>query len=38
VHWEFRHDEVKTPLGKLGSEKGRPMPEDFELRVLSRLL
>jgi hypothetical protein len=35
VHWEFRHDEVKIPLGKLGSAKGRSMPEDFELRFLA---
>jgi hypothetical protein len=35
VHWAFRHDEVKTPLDKLGSEKGRSMPEDFELRFLA---
>jgi len=35
VHWEFRHDEVKTPLEKLGSAMGRSMPEDFELRFLA---
>jgi hypothetical protein len=35
VHWEFRHDEVKTPIGKLGSTAGRPLPEDFELRFLA---
>ena len=35
VHWAFRHDEVKAPLDKLGSEKGRSMPEDFELRFLA---
>ena len=35
VHWEFRNDAVKTPLGKLGSEKGRSMPEDLELRFLA---
>ena len=35
VHWEFRHDEVKTPLGKLESAKGRSMPGDFELRFLA---
>ncbi len=34
VHWEFRNDEVKTPLGKLGSIKGRSMPDDFELKFL----
>jgi hypothetical protein len=34
VHWEFRHDEVKTPLGKLQSAKGRPLPEGFELSML----
>ncbi len=35
VHWEFRHDEVKTPLGKLESITGRPLPEDFGLRLLA---
>ena len=35
VHWEFRHDEVKTPLGKLGSARGRSIPEDFELSLLA---
>jgi len=35
VHWEFRHDEVRTPLGKLGAARGRSMPEDFELRFLA---
>jgi len=35
VHWEFRKDEVKTPIGKLGDIKGRPMPEDFELKYLA---
>ena len=35
VHWEFRHDEVKTPLGKLGAVMGRPLPDDFELRLLA---
>jgi hypothetical protein len=35
VHWEFRNDEIKTPLGKLDSVKGRSMPEDFELRFLA---
>ena len=35
VHWAFRHDEVKTPLGKLGSAIGRPLPEDFELSLLA---
>ena len=35
VHWEFRHDEVKTPLGKLGPARGRSMPEDFELKFLA---
>ena len=35
VHWEFRNDEVKTPLEKLGSAMGRSMPEDFELRFLA---
>ena len=35
VHWAFRHDEVKTPLGKLQSTKGRPLPENFELSLLA---
>ncbi len=35
VHWKFRNDEVKTPIGKLGSARGRSMPEDFELRFLA---
>ena len=35
MHWAFRKDEVKTPLGKLGSAMGRPLPEDFELRLLA---
>ena len=35
IHWAFRHDEVKTPLGKLGSAMGRPLPEDFELNLLA---
>jgi transposase InsO family protein len=35
VHWEFRKDEVKTPLGKLGDIKGRSMPEEFELKLLA---
>jgi hypothetical protein len=35
MHWEFRNDEVKTPLGKLGSIRGRPLPDDFELSALA---
>jgi len=35
IHWAFQHEEVKTPLGKLGSTMGRPLPEDFELRLLA---
>ena len=35
VHWAFRHDEVKTPLGKLGSARGRSLPDDFELSLLA---
>lgn len=35
VHWAFRHDAVKTPLGKLGESRGRPMPEDFSLSVVA---
>ena len=35
VHWEFRRDEAKTPLGKMGDTKGRPMQDDFELKYLA---
>ena len=35
VHWAFRNDEVKTPLGKLQSTKGHPLPDDFELSMLA---
>ncbi len=35
VHWEFRYDEVKTPLGRLGTIKGRPLPDNFELSLLA---
>jgi transposase InsO family protein len=35
VHWEFRNDQVKTPLGKLGSTRGRSLPDNFELRFLA---
>ena len=35
VHWAFRKDEIKTPLGKLGDAKGRSMPEEFELKLLA---
>jgi transposase InsO family protein len=35
VHWKFRNDEVKTPLGNLRSAIGRPLPEDFELKFLA---
>jgi transposase InsO family protein len=35
VHWEFRHNEVKTPLGKMSAEKGHTMPEDFQLKFLA---
>ena len=35
VHWAFKNDEVKTPLGKLGSAMGRSLPEDFELSLLA---
>jgi len=35
VHWEFRKDDVKTPLGKLGSIRGHPMLEEFELKLLA---
>lgn len=33
--WAFRNDEVKTPLGRLKSTKGRPLPENFELSLLA---
>ena len=35
VHWAFRKDKVRTPLGKLGRALGRPLPEDFELGVVA---
>ena len=35
VHWAFRHDEVKTPLIRLGSAMGSPLPEDFGLSLLA---
>ena len=35
VHWAFRHDEVKTPLGRLGTIKGRSLPDSFELSLLA---
>lgn len=35
VHWAFRNDEVKIPLGKLGPAMGRPLPENFELSLLA---
>ena len=35
VHWEFRHDVVKTPLGKLGSTIGRSLPDEFELSIVA---
>ena len=35
VHWAFRHDEVKAPIGKLRSIKGRPLPDNFELKLLA---
>lgn len=31
VHW----DEDKTPLGKLGSARGRSLPDDFQLSLLA---
>ena len=34
-HWEFRKDEVQTPLDKLGNARGRPLPEDFSLSLLA---
>jgi transposase InsO family protein len=35
VHWAFRKDEVKTPLGKLAESRGRELPKHFELRLLA---
>jgi len=35
IHWAFRNDEVRTPLDKLGDTRGRPLPENFELRLLA---
>ena len=35
MHWAFRYDEVKTPLERLGTIKGRPLPDNFELRLLA---
>ncbi|MFC1717356.1 integrase core domain-containing protein [Candidatus Poribacteria bacterium] len=35
VHWAFRHDEVKTPLDKIGSAIDRLLPNDFELSFLA---
>ena len=35
AHWAFRHDEAKAPIGKLRSIKGRPLPDNFELRLLA---
>jgi hypothetical protein len=35
VHWEFRNDDVKTPLDILGAAKGRSLPEDFKLSLLA---
>ena len=35
VHWAFRKDKVKTPLGKLGKACGRSLPQDFELGVVA---
>lgn len=35
VHWAFRKDDVKTPSGKLGTTRGRALPEHFELSTLA---
>ena len=35
VHWAFRKDDVKTPLGKLGQARGLKLPEHFELSILA---
>jgi len=35
VHWEFKKDEIKTPLGKLAGTKGREMPLPFSLEVVA---
>lgn len=35
VHWDEGKDDVKTPLGRLGTTRGRELPEHFELSVLA---
>lgn len=35
VHWAFRKDAVKTPLGKLDDSRGRPLPENFSLSIVA---
>ena len=35
MHWAFQNDEVKIPLDMLGSDMGRPLPDDFELKFLA---
>jgi hypothetical protein len=35
VHWEFRKDEIKTPLAKLAGRTGRSLPHKFELSYLA---
>jgi transposase InsO family protein len=35
VHWAFKKDDVKTPLGKLAGTKGRDMPLPFSLEVVA---
>ena len=32
---EIRKHKVKTPLGKLGDVRGRPLPQHFELSILA---
>lgn len=34
-HWAFRKEDVKTPLGRIGKARGRPLPENFSLSVLA---
>jgi transposase InsO family protein len=35
-HWAFRKEDVKTPLARLGSARGRPLPKDFSLSLLAQ--
>ena len=35
MHWAFRNDKVKTPLGKLAKARGRELPQHFELSIVA---